>query len=254
MVGLFGNRGNGSGGGILGGASNLSGWDAASLIASGLQDANAAYRGQQGGNLDDTMQLVQRRALLAGLNSPDPDVRQRAYQQAALHGIDTKPFQQAQVNKATPGLLDSMQNGQSLSVPQVTGALPGIGHIQGGGFNMQTGPLSVKDALANAPPELQQTYLPKLLDTQMAADAKASEPRDYAGGTNVYQNNKLLFSVPIKPNPNEPFNADGTPNKAYQDYQVSIARERAKARADFRAPPKAAAPGAINIPHPAGQY
>lgn len=78
---------------------------------------------------------------------------------------------------------------------------------------------------------------------------------------NVYSTDPLTGSRTlvqqgqIKPNFNQPFNADGTANAAYQAYQTKLARDRAQATADFRAPKSDSkvAP-TFSIPHPGSQF
>lgn len=65
MAGFFGSTRDALGGSPL---SNLSNWDIASLGASGLQDAYAAYRGQQGGSLDSAMDTIKTRTLSQSAN------------------------------------------------------------------------------------------------------------------------------------------------------------------------------------------
>lgn len=83
----------------------------------------------------------------------------------------------------------------------------------------------------------------------------------YGDGQNLFSKDPLsgaltpTLKIPEKNNPNAAFNADGTPNQPYQDYQVSLARARAKATADFRAPAKPGkSNGVISLPHPGSQY
>lgn len=76
-------------------------------------------------------------------------------------------------------------------------------------------------------------------------NGQAVDPYSTTAGTVIPQQ--------IKPNPNQPFNSDGTANKAYQDWEVKLARARAQATADFRAP-KATAAAPITIIHPSAGY
>lgn len=65
----------------------------------------------------------------------------------------------------------------------------------------------------------------------------------------------LVQQGQLKHNFNQPFNDDGTDNTAYQAYQTKLARDRAQATADFRAPksgPKVAP--TFSIPHPGSQF
>lgn len=173
-------------GGVLGGAPKLSGWDIASIIGSGLQDAYAGYRGQSGGNIDEVLGTIAKRALLAGLNSSDPAVRQRTYQQAALHGIDSKPFQQQQASQQLPGMLASMQ-----TQPFAPGQLA---RLQAADPNY-SGPTStpgqsITEAISGAPPELQNMYAPKLIDSQISEAAKVN---DAPSGYNKTPDGSLKF-------------------------------------------------------------
>lgn len=174
---------NGSMGGLLAGA-KPSGWDIASMIASGLQDVNAGYRGQPGGNLDTTMQDMQthhmHRALMEGLQSPDPTIRQKAYSAAAMLGIDTKPIQQQQATSQLPAFLASMKP-QDLTMGSNSAPLNNGSAITTPPINFQSPGKSISDAIGSAPPELQGQYAPKLIDEEL----KGPKYQGAAGG--LYQ-------------------------------------------------------------------
>lgn len=250
-------------GGILG----SSGWAGdVGLLGAALKDAGASFSGRPADATSlqefaaQLNQRQQRAQLMAALTSGDPDMRQKAYMQAAMLGIDTKPFQQQQSNAGLPGLLDNMQNGQSLQVPQVTGNLPGLGQIQGGGFNMQTGPLSAKDALQFAPPELQQQYAPKVFD-------EALKPRDGAPHEGVNPKTGKLGQYTLDngvPNwldvgvlPKAPTTRtirQGT-QQISQEFDQSTGQWRQVGTGDAFKPDKVVAPpGSIGIPNPAFKF
>lgn len=231
---FFGSQGGGvmkPQGGILGSIGGLeppkpNTWDIVSMVASGLQDANAGYRGEKGGYLDANLQSSQgqrlRTALMQGLSSSDPAVRQRAYQAAALYGVDTKPFQQQQAAAALPQLLQSMQPKQD-TIAAMPAPLPMGPQFAPQTMDYQTPGMKFSDALAaNGNPELQAQLAPKYFDSLIQQEAKAAEPFTLEPGAHRYQNGQEIAAVPFKPTPNEPFNVDGTPNIAYQNYQKQI--------------------------------
>lgn len=238
--GLAGNQG----GGILGAsaAPQYTTGDKISLIGSLLQDAYAGYWGRPGGNVNKAITEADNRniqsRLISDLQSTDPATRQKAYMFAQMKGIDTKPFQQQQATQQLPDLLKSMQpTQQTLQAPAASAdvTLPAVGGLPAmpSKLNIPAGPnlgtfqqpgLSMRDALMNAPPELQSQYAPKLLDLQMTADAKANEPYDLSPGQVRFQGGQQVASLPEKNNPNQPFNVDGSPNRAFQDYTSKLKR------------------------------
>lgn len=226
--------------GILGGAMQQGepDWaDKLGLFSAALKDAAAQFSGRddpgtlQAWRANQQQQQI-RQQLLGALSSQDPSVRQQGYTAAALMGIDTKPFQQQQVSQQLPALLQSMRpTTQNLAVPGASAdlTLPGRNGLAPtqSTLNIPQGPslgtfqqpgLSIGDALAQAGPEVQAEYAPKLLDQQMAADAEANKPFDLSPGQHRFQNGQDIASLPEKNNPNQPFNADGSPNLAYQKY------------------------------------
>lgn len=227
------------------------------MFGAALQDAGNGFSGK--GETDHLQQFAHQlrsQQLLQALTSQDPSVRQQAYAIAPAMGIDPKPFQAAQAAKGNQGLLSAMQPTQ-LTVPAAQANLGSIGGTPLN-INLPASPTgttvpgaSLSDALAQSNnPELQAQYAPEMIKSQVAIDQKNAEPYDLAPGTTRYQGANPIVTAPIKPNPNQPFNADGTPNMAFQNYQGTIARVRAQARASenaaYRAPPKAgkvAAPG-----------
>lgn len=175
--------GGGQEGGLLA-AAKPNTFDIISMVASGLQDANAGYRGQKGGYLDANLQETHgqrlRAALLQGLSSEDPTVRQRAYQAASMYGIDTKPFQQQQASQALPKLFSAMQP-QELVAPSASAdiSLPSIrpgAPAQTSALNLpqlntgqMTPGMGFQEALAqNGNPELQAQLAPELFKNLIA--------------------------------------------------------------------------------------
>lgn len=219
---------NGTMGGLLAGA-KPSGWDIASMIASGLQDANAGYRGQPGGNLDTTMQDMQthhmHRALMEGLQSPDPTIRQKAYSAAAMLGIDTKPIQQQQATSQLPAFLASMKP-QDLTMGSNSAPLNNGSTITTPPINFQSPGKSISEAIGSAPPELQGMYAPKMLDQQITAEAEANKPYTIGDGQHRFVGSQEIAGLPEKATPNAAFNPDGTPNLPFQAYQAQLEKVR----------------------------
>lgn len=233
------------------------------ILGAALKDAGASFSGR--GDSDSLQQfagLLQqqqtRQQLMAGLTSADPAVRQKAYAQATILGIDPKPFQASVAQQATPDLLSAMRpSNQEIVAPGANAALP-----NGINLNVPAAPTgqmvntpgqSLADAvggLAEKYPELAQQYAPDIVKQSIEAD----KPYDLAPGATRYRGATPIVTAPLKNNPNQPFNADGTPNKAYQAFEFAKARNTAQVRAEFRAPTKGAASGPITLPHPGSLY
>lgn len=181
--GLLGDLGaSNKGMGLLGSSMDMdkmSNWDMAQMALSSLADGYAGYRGEKGGNVDSTMKDMQshalRRSLMDGLSSTDPALRQKAYMNAALLGVDTKPFQQQQATAALPAFLNSMKP-QQATLNSQSAPLPSGGNITTASINFEAPGQSFSDAVMSAPPELQAQYAPKLLDKQMEQQFSAVTP------------------------------------------------------------------------------
>jgi hypothetical protein len=198
-------------------------------IFSALKDA-AAYLGG-GGSTDNfaqynaqNQQAQIRQQLLQGLTSEDPATRQQAYGYANLLGIPTDGFQKQQAAQALPKLLQSMQPSTQTVAP-TSAPLPNLPgqSVQGGGFSFQAPGLGVNDALAQSgSPELQSEYAPQILQSAIAQQSKAAEPFTLKDGEHRFVGGVDVANLPEKNNPNQPFNVDGSPNKAYQAYQAQL--------------------------------
>lgn len=256
--------GGSNAGGILSGATPgaMPDWaNKLGLFGATMGDVGANLSGHPADatNLASWSKTAKVQQLLGGLNSTDPDARAQAYQTALALGVDPAPWQKAQAAKAEPALLNSMANGQSLAVPKTSVPLSDGSTLDGGGFTMQTAPLSVKDALQYAPPELQQQYLPKLVDTQMTADSKAAEPFTLGPGQHHFVNGKDVGSVPALPRTAGGMQSmDGgntwQPIPGYVNQQSAITGARRDAIVSRPMPGKAKAGSTLSIPHPASQY
>lgn len=151
-------------------------------------------------------------------------------------------------------MLSAMQP-QPLTVPAAQANLGSVNGVQNN-LNVPDSPTGVTapgstlpEALASSDnPELQQQYAPEMIKAQIAQQQKLAEPYDLAPGSTRYSGSSPIVTAPLRTNPNQPFNADGTPNKAFQAFEFAKARNAAEVRAEFRAPPKATAPGAIVNP------
>lgn len=199
MASFFGSGSQDGAGGVLG---NYQPWqNNVGLLGAALKDAGASFSGHpaDANSLQQfaaqLQQRQQRQQLMQGLLSDDPAARQTAYTQAALLGVDTKPFEQQQAQKALPALLQSMKatpETGTVTAPAFTANLPKLPGIGGGDpvannlsvpamsasgltGNMKPG-LSFSDALQAAPPELQSQYAPRLLDKQIDQQFSAVRP------------------------------------------------------------------------------
>lgn len=179
--GLLGNfGGNNQGMGILGGQNiQPSGMDIASLISATLSDGYAGYRGKQGTAVDSAVQGMQshgvRQQLMAGLQSTDPSIRQKAYMFANVNGIPTDGFQKQQAQTQLPAFLNSMKP-STQTLNSQSAPLPSGGNITTAPINFEAPGQSFSDAVMSAPPELQAQYAPKLLDKQMEQQFSAVTP------------------------------------------------------------------------------
>lgn len=61
----------------------------------------------------------------------------------------------------------------------------------------------------------------------MNQQQKANEAYTLTPGSARFVGDKQVAGVPVTPNPNHPFNPDGSPNKGYQDYEKSLIQARA---------------------------
>jgi hypothetical protein len=198
-----------------------------------LQDAGAGFSGNPGAavNLARARQgLLQTQVQQAARDaaSPDPNIRQRAYATLAASGVDITPFQKNAAAQATPALLDTMTNGRQMNGAESAKyqGMDGLPRLPVSG---------VGDALsAVGSPELSAEYAPVLLKQQIEAQQKASEPYTLTPGSTRFVGDKQIASVPVTPNPNQPFNRDGTPNTAFQAYELSkLKAQQAPAWANY---------------------
>lgn len=228
--GLFGILGQPSAGGGILGAQTASPWtNRLSIIGAALQDAGANLNGNssQADHLTKMATLLHQQqvlqALSTGVNSDDPAARQQAYSAALMNGIDPKPFQQAQAAKAMPQLLQNMQGGPGTPInqPAQQAQLPN-GPMTIPAINWQGDyrPENMTDALSSTnSPELKAQMAPEIIKQQIDAQAEANKPYSLSPGEHRFVGGKEIASLPEKNNPNQPFNADGTPNPAYQAYE-----------------------------------
>lgn len=223
--GLLGNfGGNNQGMGILGGQNiQPSGMDIASLISATLSDGYAGYRGKQGTAVDSAVQGMQshgvRQQLMAGLQSPDPAIRQKAYMFANMNGIPTDGFQKQQAQSQLPAFLASMKP-QQATLNSQSAPLPGGGNITSAPINFEAPGKNISEAIQSAPPEIQGMYAPELIKQQMTAQADAAKPVTLSPGQVRFGGDgQQIAGLPEKATPNSPFNPDGTPNKAFQQYE-----------------------------------
>jgi hypothetical protein len=233
---LFGNSQGGILGSVPGYNPNLG------ILAAALQDAGAQFSGNPGAanHLAPQIQMAQemgvRNQLAQALNSSDPATRSQAYSTAALMGIDTKPFQQQQAAAALPKLLQSMQP-STQNIPNLPAPLPNGTALPPSVSQVQTPGLGLSDALSQSDsPELQAEYAPQIIQSQIAQQAKLNDPYTLEPGAQRFgPNGQVIASVPFKPTPNEPFNPDGSPNLAFQNYEkAKVAAQQGPAWANVQ--------------------
>ena len=231
------------------------------LFGSTLRDVGANLSGnpQNAHNIADFSKLQRQQAVqqaLAAASSPDPAIRAQAYAVARANGIDTAPFERAAAASSMPDLLKAMQ--PQINDVQSTPAITAPGQLQqrmaAGAYSAPVESLpTLSDALSRVnSPELRAQMAPQLIQQQMALAAKKVTPlsaqeahdaglrdgglygRDAAGNIVTIQASDMkspeavdqqLYLERNKPNPNQPFNNDGSPNKAYQEWELR--KERA---------------------------
>lgn len=157
--------------------------------ASGRDDPGTLQAWQQG-----QQQKQMRQQILGALNSQDPSMRQQGYQAMTMLGMDPKPFQQQQAQQQLPQLLQSMKpRTESVAALQLDNG------ASTPAFDYQAPGLNISDAIAQAPPELQGQYAPKLLENQITAEAETQKPVTMSPGQHRIVNGVDTFSLPSKP-------------------------------------------------------
>lgn len=213
-------------GGILGNGAMGGGNSGLGLWGAALMDVSAHLAGKprDATNLAQFQQQGLRQKLIAGLTSQDPNERQQAYQIAPLLGIDPSAFQKGQASQAMPRLLNAMQpqlNPVNVT-PQMRPQDSTNDPSRQAAYNApdQVTP-SLTDALQSVnSPELSAQMAPQII----AAAEKANEPFNLSPGQHRFVGSQEIAALPEKNNPNAAFNADGSPNKAYQDYEAGKLR------------------------------
>lgn len=199
------------------------------VLGASLKDALAYFGGRpnDANNLTPAIQqssaLNAQRALAQGFSSSDPTVRAQAYQTALSMGIDPTPYKSAAAANATPTLLQNLQpqlRDNPVNVtPQITGPGQYAQRQAAGAYSQPTDytPTLSQALTATNNPELSAQMAPEIIKQQEAANA----PFTLNPGESRYANGQQIASAPIKPNPNQPFNPDGSPNKAFQAYEAA---------------------------------
>lgn len=226
------------------------------LFGSTLRDVGANLSGnpQAAHNIADFSKLQQQQAVqqaLAAASSPDPTIRAKAYAVARANGIDTTAFERAAAAGAMPDLLKQMQPqiNPVQSTPMVTPDNPINSPMRQA---IQAAPVESQPTLSDAlshvnSPELQAQMAPEIIKQQIEQQQKAMTTlppeqvaqlgfrpgtivqQDAYGNLKVAQASDLKSQAAVdqqhqielnKPNPNQPFNNDGTANKAYQEWEL----------------------------------
>lgn len=210
------------------------------LFGAALQDAGAGFSGRPTGqHLAQYQQLMQQQLAQQALRdaaSQDPAVRQRAYATLSGLGVNTEGLRQNAAAAAVPELLKNVTGYDSnVGLPAVSAPLPGGGTINAPAIqsegHVQGMPLG--DAINATPsPELASQFAPQLITQAIAQNTPKIENVGghlvkYAPSATGPQDVQTLYDAPVKSNPNAPFNADGTPNIAYQKYEHQKAVEQA---------------------------
>jgi hypothetical protein len=210
------------------------------LFGAALQDAGAGFSGRPTGqHLAQYQQLMQQQLAQQAIRdaaSQDPAVRQRAYATLSGLGVNTEGLRQNAAAAAAPELLKNITGYDSnVGLPAVSAPLPGGGTINAPAIqsegHVQGMPLG--DAINATPsPELASQFAPQLITQAITQNTPKIENVGghlvkYAPNATGPQDVQTLYDAPLKPNPNAPFNPDGTPNKAYQAYQESLIKARA---------------------------
>lgn len=123
-------------------------------------------------------------------------------------------------NNLQPAMQQGQQEAQQEALAAQYPAL--VKAVQGGDT------AALDNAIAGSP-ALALQLGPSLLSNALTAKQKASEPYTLTPGSTRFVGDKQVASAPLTPNPNQPFNRDGTPNKAYQEYEKSLIKDRAAA-------------------------
>jgi len=124
---------------------------------------------------------------------------------------------------------------------------------------VQSGNTGALDSAMAGSPALALQLGPDLLSNAITAQQKASEPYTLTPGSSRFVGDKQIANVPVTPNPNQPFNRDGTPNKAFQEYEmakmkaqqapqwanVALARQKLQVENPFQGGQNSFGPGAL---------
>ncbi len=214
----------------------MNNWDIASLVASGLQDANAGYRGERGGYADAAMQ----------------DMEARRKKKASADFITSLLGHQVQA----PNFSGPSAPGYSGAAPNTDQSLTYDGPLAG--IMGQKNTAALAPLLSGLEPEAAQSIALPLLLKQF--EQKPVET--YAPGTVGYAQgdySKPLFQVPVKPDRPEAtpdiiqtatylFPNDPVKRNAY------IMQNSPSAVKSIFAPKAVKPSSSIAIPHPGSGY
>lgn len=269
-------------GGILGNqaAAPMTWQNKLGIISAGLADAGASLNGRPTDNLDSfrryQMQNQLRQAYQTAATASDPASRQQAYSMILANGGDPTALQNNQANAAYPQLMQNMQPMSVAVTPAANSTNPAAAAQRAAAQqinaspDLQTTPTLQQAAALTGVPELSQRIDPMLLQGQIAAQTKLAEPYTLQPGESRFVGNTRIAGAPalpkIAPNgvaydpsslqpgttfndPNKPFGADGSPNKAVQDFEL----RKATAGTRLRLESVLGAPGADQTQNPVVQ-
>ena len=228
-------------GGILSGAQAAPNWASSlGLIGAALKDAASSYNGRDSNNVgqfQDFLRQNQLRQAYALAANGDPTQRQQAYGAIVANGGDPSGLQKFQASQALPQLLQNLQPSMGFNdnpvgvTPAVNATGPDADAARAAALQTNAGPaMSMQPStLAGAlqrtdSPELKAEFALPMIQAQIAAQAKDAVPYTLKPGEHRFVGTKEVASLPEKNNPNQPFNADGSPNKAFQDWELKKSR------------------------------
>lgn len=225
------------------------------LWGSALKDIGA----QLGGRPEDANNLMQyqqvmrqnqlRQAIGVAANTDDQAVAKQAAAVMMMNGVDPSMIQKYRANQAMPQMFALMQPKTDYSLSPEAAKQIQAGQTNAAPTVTTTPGLSLSDALAKVNnPYLSQEVAPMLMNAQLAALAPYTlGPGDkrFVGSTQIASAPalaKIVNGVAYDPtniapgtvfnNPNQPFNADGTPNTNFQNFELRKAAAGPVARVE----------------------
>lgn len=226
-------------GGILGGGlpNATPNWaNTLGIFGAALKDAGASLNGRESNSaaqFQDFMRQNQLRQAYALAANGDPSQRPQAYAAILAAGGDPSALQHAQAQQALPQLLQNLQPSQGFNdnpvgvTPAVNAQGPGVDAARAAALQTNAAPAmsmqqpTLSGALQRTGvPELTSEFALPMIQAQIAAQAKEDVPYTLKPGEHRFVGTKEVASLPEKNNPNQPFNVDGTPNKAFQEWEL----------------------------------